>query len=265
MKISKKLKVSPGKAPKLSHLDPGRTPGVGNKEAALERLEKNKEYISRSQDLLYAEGRRSVLVVLQGMDTSGKDGTIRHVFSGVNPQGCRVTSFKTPSMEELSHDYLWRIHRAAPPMGTVGIFNRSHYEDVLIVRVHGLVSRAVWSARYGQINAFEKMLAENGVTILKFFLHISKAEQERRLRERKENPEKGWKFNAGDLKERRYWDDYRRAYEEAIGRCATKWAPWYVIPSDKKWFRNFAVSEIMRETLARMKLSPGGPLSRRSA
>jgi len=188
------------------------------------------------------------------MDASGKDGTIRHVMYGVNPQVCSVTSFKAPTSEELDHDFLWRIHNAVPPRGEIGIFNRSHYEDVLIVRVHDLVPKTVWSARYEQINDFEKMLSKNNVTILKFFLHISKDEQKERLQERLNDPTKNWKMNPEDLKERELWDDYQKAYEVAIEKCSTKYAPWYIIPANKKWFRNIAVSEIIIETLENLKM-----------
>jgi PPK2 family polyphosphate:nucleotide phosphotransferase len=250
MHFSEKLMVKPGKKFRLSDWDPGRTHGVKDKETALELLEKNKQWLCEFQNLLYAGKKRAVLIVLQGMDTSGKDGTIWHVFSGVNPQGCRVTPFKVPSAEEAAHDYLWRVHAAVPAKGQIGIFNRSHYEDVLIVRVHGLVPKAVWVKRYDQIRAFEKILAENNVTILKFFLYISKNEQGRRLREREEDPKKHWKENPVDWKERKLWNDYMRAYADAVGRTSAPGAPWYMIPSDKKWFRHFAVSQILAETLA---------------
>ena len=183
------------------------------------------------------------------MDAGGKDGTIRHVMTGVNPQGCKVTSFKAPSDEEIDHDFLWRIHKAVPGKGEIGIFNRSHYEDVLIVRVHDLVPKSVWSKRYAQINAFEQNLATSNATILKFYLHISKDEQKERFQERIDRPEKNWKVNPADFEERKYWDDYTRAYEEMLKRCSTDVAPWFVIPSNKKWFRNFAVSQIIVEAL----------------
>ena len=188
------------------------------------------------------------------MDAAGKDGTIKHVMSGVNPQGCAVTSFKQPSAIELAHDFLWRIHAAVPAKGAIGIFNRSHYEDVLIARVHKLAPKPVWQARYGEINAFQEMLSENGVHIVKFFLHISKAEQERRFEERLNDKNKNWKASAADFKERQFWDDYQTAYEDAIAKCSTKRAPWYVIPSDHKWFRNFAVAEIVIQTLHSLKM-----------
>jgi len=192
--------------------------------------------------------------VLQGMDTAGKDGTIRRVMSGINPRDCRVVSFKAPSQEELDHDFLWRVHRECPRRGEIGVFNRSHYEDVLIVRVRGLVKKEVWSARYDQINRFEQHLAENGTRIVKFFLHISKAEQKERLEARLADPSKNWKMNPTDLEERKLWDDYQRAYEDAISRCSTAHAPWFIIPADKKWFRDLAVSSIMVEMLEGMDL-----------
>ena len=208
--------------------------------------------IAELQQRLYAEGKRALLIILQGMDTSGKDGTVRHVLSGVNPQGCRVTSFKAPTAEELAHDFLWRIHRAVPAKGEIGVFNRSQYEEVLIVRVHELAPADVWSTRYEQINGFEQTLTAAGVTILKFFLHISKAEQRDRLQARLEDKTKNWKFNPGDLAERKLWPDYQHAYEDALCRCSTKAAPWFIIPANKKWFRNLAVSSIIRETLEEM-------------
>lgn len=204
------------------------------------------------QYTLYAEGRRSVLMVLQGMDTAGKDGTIRHVMSGTSPQSCKVTSFKVPTSYERAHDFLWRIHNAVPEKGNIGIFNRSHYEDVLVVRVHKLVPKKVWEARYDEINRFEKYLTENGTTVIKFFLHISKDEQKKRIEERIANPAKHWKLSEADLQERQYWDDYIEAYEDAIRKCNTKYAPWYIIPANHKWFRNLAVSKILVETLQDM-------------
>jgi len=247
--LSKKLIVNPGTKVKLSDVDPGDTAGMKGKEDALEVVERNGPKLEELHALLGAENKRSLLIVLQGMDTSGKDGTIRHVMNGVNPQGCDVTSFKVPSAEELDHDFLWRIHKAVPPKGTIGIFNRSHYEEVLIVRVHSLVPRAVWSARYKQINRFEQQLSQNNVTILKFFLHISKGEQKKRLLERLADPTKNWKMSLQDLKERKLWTDYMEAYEDALTKCSSEWAPWFIIPADNKWFRDLAVSEIIVETL----------------
>jgi PPK2 family polyphosphate:nucleotide phosphotransferase len=247
--LSKALIVKPGAKVKLSDLDPGGTAGMKGKEEALGVIERNRLKLADLHTLLYAENKRSLLIVLQGMDASGKDGTIRHVMSGVNPQGCEVTSFKAPSAEELDHDFLWRIHKAVPPRGDIGIFNRSHYEEVLVVRVHNLVPREVWSGRYKQINRFERLLSENQVKILKFFLHISKDEQKKRLRERLADPAKNWKMNLLDLKERELWKDYMVAYEDALTQCSTALAPWFIIPADNKWFRNLAVSQIIVETL----------------
>lgn len=221
-----------------THFPKGKAEG---KEALL-RLNSRLETL---QELLYAEQKHKLMIVLQAMDTGGKDGVIRHVFEGVNPQGVRVASFKAPTPLELAHDYLWRIHQQAPGKGEMVIFNRSHYEDVLVVRVHELVLKAIWSKRYEQINAFEKMLTEEGTTILKFFLHIGKDEQKKRLEERRDNPEKRWKFNVGDLKERELWDQYMKAYEVAISKTSTEWAPWYVVPANKKWYRNLVVASVI--------------------
>jgi len=254
MGMAEKLRVKPGRKISLSDHDTDTTPGYKKKPGDDGDLDKSTSKLADLQYRLYAENKRALLIVLQAMDTGGKDGTIRHVMSGLNPAGCRVKSFKVPTEEELDHDYLWRIHNAVPPRGEFGIFNRSHYEDVIVVRVHQLVPPGVWEKRYDEINAFEKHLVENDVTILKFFLHISKAEQKKRIQARIEDPEKCWKLTESDFKERRHWDDYQRAYEDAISRCSTKWAPWYIIPADKKWFRNLAVSRIMGETLEAMKL-----------
>jgi PPK2 family polyphosphate:nucleotide phosphotransferase len=220
-----------------------------------ELKKKTKALLDRLTDLqvrLYAESKRALLVVLQGRDTCGKDGTIRRVFDAVNPQGCTVTGFKKPSELELSHDYLWRVHQAIPAKGLIGIFNRSHYEDVLVVRVRGLVPRAVWAKRYQQINDFERMLSENGVMILKFFLHISREEQKERLITRLEDPAKHWKFNEGDLEERARWDGYTAAYRDVLRKCSTRWAPWYIVPADKKKVRDYLVAQAVVDTLARM-------------
>jgi len=210
--------------------------------------------IDRLQELFYADARRGLLVILQGMDTSGKDGIIRHVFEGVNPQGVRVSSFKQPTPEELAHDFLWRIHRDAPARGEIVIFNRSHYEDVLVARVHHLVPHKVWSKRFDAINAFEHELVDEGNSILKFFLHISREEQARRLQDRIDDPTKRWKLNVADFHERRYWDEYQTAYEDVLERTNTAWAPWYLLPSDHKWFRNLAISFILVEFLKGLKL-----------
>jgi len=259
-----KLMVPLEKRIRLGDIDPADTHGL-TKEDAAEALVKNLERLSLLQYLLYAEGRRSVLVVLQGIDAGGKDGTIRRVMSGLNPQGVRVTPFKVPEGAEKRHDYLWRIHHALPEYGEIGIFNRSHYEDVLVVRVHGLVPKSVWSKRYRQINEFERMLSESGVTIVKFLLFISKEEQARRFRERLEDKQRNWKFSPNDLKEREYWDAYIEAYEDMLTKCNSEYAPWYVIPANRKWFRNLAVAQILVETLNGMKLQypkPSADLSK---
>lgn len=210
------------------------------------------ERLQELQTALYAESKQALLVVLQGRDASGKDGVTRWVFGALNNQGCVVTSFKRPTEYELARDFLWRVHQAVPAKGNIGIFNRSHYEDVLVVRVRELVPKDVWSRRYQQINHFEKMLTENGVTILKFLLYISKEEQKERLIERLRNPLKNWKFNVGDLEERKYWDDYTEAYEDALERTSTKWAPWYVVPADHKKTRDLLVAQVVVNTLKRM-------------
>ncbi|MEK7348399.1 MAG: polyphosphate kinase 2 family protein [Candidatus Eisenbacteria bacterium] len=246
--------VRPGRRLSLRSVDPGDTRGFASHDEARVQLARDLERLRELQKLLVADGRHALLVVLQAMDTGGKDGTIRHVMSGLNPAGCAVTSFKVPSAEELAHDFLWRIHRAVPPRGMIGVFNRSHYEDVLVVRVHGLVPDAVWKARYRQINEFERHLTENGVAILKFYLHISKAEQAERLRERIEEKSKNWKFAVGDLKERKLWNRYMAAYEDAVNRCGTPWAPWHVVPANKKWARDALIARAMVETLESLRL-----------
>lgn len=253
-KILKDLKVKPHQKIKLHDYDLSYTAGFKDKDIAKEELEKNVKRMTELQYLLYAESKKALLIVLQGMDAAGKDGTIRHVMSGMNPQGCKVTTFKVPSVEEASHDYLWRIHKAIPPKGDIGIFNRSHYEDVLVVRVRNLVAKSIWARRYDEINAFEKYLAENDVTILKFFLYISKDEQKKRLEERLKDKDKNWKISPADVEERKYWSDYIEVYEDAISKCSMDWAPWFVIPADKKWFRNLAVSKIIVETMEKMNM-----------
>jgi PPK2 family polyphosphate:nucleotide phosphotransferase len=247
------LRVPPGGKFRLADVDPDATHGC-SKTQCHDRLEKNVDRLAVLQYLLYAEARRALLVVLQGIDAGGKDGTIRHVMTGLNPQGVDVTPFKVPEGAEKRHDYLWRVHKAVPEYGKIGIFNRSHYEDVLVVRVHGLVPKSVWSKRFDQINDFERMLSENNVTILKFLLYISKDEQAKRFRERLDDKSKNWKFSQADVREREYWDQYIEAYEDVLRKCSTEYAPWYVIPANKKWFRNLAVSEIMAQTLEGMKL-----------
>lgn len=223
--------------------------GGMTREQAVKQLETLGEELADLQELLYAAGQNGLLVVLQGRDTSGKDGALKKVAGAMNPVGVRIASFKVPSPAELSHDFLWRIHRETPGRGDVVFFNRSHYEDVLVVRVHGLAPEAVWKKRYASINAFEELLHDSGIIIAKFYLHISKEEQEERLLAREAAPEKAWKLNPNDWKERTFWDDYTSAYEDALGRCATSYAPWYIVPSDRKWFRDVAIAEALVETL----------------
>ena len=257
--LADRLRVEPGSKVKLSKFDANTAFGYHKNDSSRQVLQKNLRKLYELQALLYADRRFSLLIVLQALDAGGKDGTIRHVMAGVNPQGCEVVSFKAPSVEELEHDFLWRVHKAVPRRGNIGIFNRSHYEDVLITRVHNLIPKAVWSARYDQINAFEKILVDNNTRILKFFLHISKDEQKARFEERVQNPVKNWKISEADFLERKYWDDYTSAYEDALEKCSTSYAPWYIIPADKKWFRNLAVAQIIVETLDSMKLRYPAP------
>jgi len=250
--MGQKLRVPPGNRVRLKDFDAGSTDGIHGKEQAAKELAKNIEVLDELNYRLYAEGRRALLLVLQGMDTSGKDGTIRHVMQGFNPQSCSVVSFKQPSLEELSHDFLWRIAKAVPRKGYIGIFNRSHYEDVLVVRVHNLVPKPEWKSRYERINCFERLLTEAGTTLVKVFLHISKQEQRKRLQSRLDDPDKRWKLGSGDLRERAYWRQYQQAYDVALTRCNTKDAPWYIVPADHKWYRNLIVSRILRRTLEKM-------------
>ena len=247
--LRKALLVRPGTRVDLAKVDPGATHGH-TKESATATLEAGLARLTDLQDRVWAEGKRRVLVVLQGIDAAGKDGTLRHVMGAFNPQGCPVTAFKVPSAQELAHDYLWRVHPRVPGNGEIGIFNRSHYEDVLVVRVHDIVPRQVWSRRFDQINAFEQTLAEEGTTILKFFLYIDRDEQRERFQARLDDPSKRWKFRLGDLEERKRWDDYIAAYEDVLSHCSTAVAPWYVVPSNRKWFRNLAVADILGDTLA---------------
>ncbi len=240
--------VAPDSKVDLAAIDPRSN---GNLERAVAEAEFDAltTEIDDLQELLYGAGTHSLLVIMQGMDTSGKDGTVRKVFSKVSPLGSYVYGFKVPTEEELAHDFLWRVHRVTPRRGMIGIFNRSHYEDVLVVRVHGLVPEPVWRARYRMINDFEHLLASSNTIILKFFFHISKEEQEERLLAREEDVEKAWKLSAGDWREREHWDDYMAAYTEALERCSTADAPWHIVPSDRKWFRNYAVARTVVETL----------------
>jgi PPK2 family polyphosphate:nucleotide phosphotransferase len=252
------LRVGPGTRVNLADVDPAETHGH-TKDSAAAELETGLARLTDLQDRLWAEGGRRVLIVLQGIDAAGKDGTLRYVMGAFNPQGCPVSAFKAPSAEELAHDYLWRVHRRVPGNGEIGVFNRSHYEDVLVVRVHDIVPKTVWSRRYDQINAFERSLTEEGTTIVKFFLYIDRDEQRKRFQSRLDDPTKRWKFRLGDLEERKHWDDYIAAYEDALSRCSTAEAPWYVIPSNRKWFRNFAVADILADTLD--ELNPRYPES----
>lgn len=253
--IADRLRVT-GRDVKLARWDPQATSGLRDKAEAATRLAKNLARLDELQYGLYAEGRRSLMLVFQGMDAAGKDGVIRRVATAFNPQGCRAWSFKVPTAEEAAHDFLWRIHRAAPARGEVAIFNRSHYEDVLVVRVHDLVPKREWSRRYDVINEFERRLYENGTTILKFFLHIDRDEQLERIRARLDDPAKHWKFSEGDLNERAYWDAYQSAFEDLLARCSTKHAPWFVVPANRKWYRDAAVADIVADALAAMDPKP---------
>ena len=264
MNATERYRVKPGSRVNLREWEADDTAGFdGDKEAGqAELLELNRQ-LETLQEMLYAEHKHKLLVVLQAMDTGGKDGTIRSVFEGVNPQGVRVAAFKVPTPEELDHDYLWRVHRHVPGRGEIVIFNRSHYEDVLVVRVHNLAPRQRLSKRYDQINAFEQMLAEEGATILKFFLHISRDEQKKRLQARLDEPGKRWKFNPGDLKERELWPEYMKAYAEAIGKTSTDRAPWHIVPSNRKWYRNLVVASVIVQALKGLKMrypEPAGNL-----
>ncbi len=251
------IQLSPGKQVRIADLPTRVDDSKWTKGSARKRINENAVKMADLARRLYAENRRSVLLVLQGMDTAGKDSTIRTVMKGVNPRSCQVVSFKKPSEEELDHDFLWRVHKVVPRTGNIGIFNRSHYEDVLVVRVHNLVPPEIWEGRYELINDFEKLLHANGTVLIKCYLHISKEEQRERLQARIDNPQARWKFNPQDLEERKRWDDYQVAYEAALNRCTTAHAPWYVIPSDRKWYRNLLVSELLTRTLE--KLDPKYP------
>ncbi|HWE03752.1 MAG TPA: polyphosphate kinase 2 family protein [Tepidisphaeraceae bacterium] len=252
--------AEPGKKFKISDRKSDDTGHFKDKRDAEKDIDENLKKLIALQDKLYATASHSVLIVLQAMDGGGKDGAIDHVFSGVNPQGCNVTSFKQPSHEELAHDYLWRIHAAAPKKGMIEIFNRSHYESVLVERVKKLVPEHVWSKRYDHINHFEKLLADEGTVILKFFLNISWEEQKVRMEKRLADPKKNWKFDPEDLKNRERWDDYMAAYEDAVRKCSTRHAPWYVVPADHKWFRNWLISDTLVRTLDKLDLKYPPPL-----
>jgi PPK2 family polyphosphate:nucleotide phosphotransferase len=251
----KQYLVKPGDKVKLSEWDPNDTGDFkGGKKDGLAEIAKLNAKLEALQELLFAEHKHKVLIVLQAMDTGGKDGTIRHVFEGINPQGVRVTGFKVPTEEELDHDYLWRVHKVTPGNGEMVIFNRSHYEDVLVVRVHNYVPPEVWKKRFDQINQFERTLAENGTTILKFYLHIDLDEQKERLQARLDEPTKHWKFRLGDLEERKLWPDYMQAYEDVLSKTSTKYAPWYIVPANRKWYRDLVISSVLVDTLEGLKM-----------
>ncbi len=261
----KHIMVPPGHKISLrKDYDPEFTAGFKDKKDARKKLEKNIVELAEYQDILYAQDTYALLLIFQAMDAAGKDGAIKHVMSGVNPQGCQVYSFKSPSAEELDHDYLWRTNKVMPERGRIGIFNRSYYEEVLVVRVHPELldhqkippsaRENIWKRRYDQINNMEKYLSENGVVILKFFLNVSKEEQKKRFLERIDRPEKNWKFSTADAKERAFWDNYQQAYEDCLNRTSTEWAPWFVVPADNKWFTRLTVSEIVVRTLKRLNL-----------
>jgi PPK2 family polyphosphate:nucleotide phosphotransferase len=259
MNYTKKLKVEPGGKLNLSEIDPGYTGEYDSQAEAQPEIEANLEKLTELQFRLFSEQKHALLVVLQAIDAGGKDGTIQHVIGAMNPQGCRVKGFKAPTPEELAHDFLWRVHPHVPARGEVAIFNRSHYEDVLVVRVHNLAPEAVWSQRYEMINQFEKGLAAAGVTILKFFLYIDKDEQLERFGDRLADPRKNWKISASDYQDREFFDDYLEAFEDAIRKTSQDYAPWFVIPSNKKWFRNLAVSQIIAQALEGLNMEYPAP------
>jgi PPK2 family polyphosphate:nucleotide phosphotransferase len=248
------LHPKPGQRVDLADYDPDYKGDYPDKDAAEDQLKANRDRLRELQDMLWAESKHALLIILQAMDAGGKDSTIQHVMQGVNPQGVQVTSFKIPTAEELAHDFLWRVHQHTPERGTIGIFNRSHYEDVLVVRIENLVPPEVWKARYDHINHFERLLADSGVTILKFFLHISKDEQKKRFEDRLNEPDKNWKFARGDLKVREKWDQYMVAYEDALTRCNTDYAPWFIVPANRKWYRNLVISDTIIEALERLDM-----------
>ncbi|NJM36139.1 MAG: polyphosphate kinase 2 family protein [Rhodomicrobium sp.] len=258
MKYGKAFRVEPGSKPRLADIDP-EAPKAVKREDAEEETKHNLKRLRKAQYLLYADASRSLLVVLQGMDAAGKDGAIRSIFSGVNPQGTSVTSFKQPSRTELAHDFLWRVHEAAPEKGQIAIFNRSHYEDVLIVRVRGLVPEAVWSGRYAHINDFEALLTASGTQILKFYLHIDAEEQLKRFKDRLDDPDRHWKISESDYTERVFMPDYVAAYEDVFAKTSTKNAPWYIVPANKKWYRNRVISQIVADTMEGMGLKTPKP------
>jgi PPK2 family polyphosphate:nucleotide phosphotransferase len=259
MNYVKQFRVKPDSKVDLSKVDAGFKDKHESHENALPEIETYTQKLHDLQYLMYAEGKRSLLICLQGRDAAGKDGTINHVLGAMNPQGCTVTGFKVPSKEEAAHDFLWRYHQHTPGKGQVAIFNRSHYEDVLVVRVHDMVPKQVWSARYAQINDFEKILADNGTHILKFYLHIDPDEQLARFKQRIDDPARHWKISDGDYAERPFWDAYTEAFEDALGKTSTEYAPWFIIPSNHKWFRNLAISRIVAETLESLNMKFPAP------
>jgi PPK2 family polyphosphate:nucleotide phosphotransferase len=253
--------IKPGSKFVLANFDPeDKSQFAEDKQEAEKKMVELGQKLDKLQEVLYAEHKHKILIVLQALDTGGKDGVIRSVFSGINPQGVHIASFKVPTPEEMDHDFLWRIHSQVPGKGELVVFNRSHYEDVLVVRVHNLITEAVWKDRYIQINNFEKMLVEEGTTILKFYLNITKDTQKERLQARLDDPEKNWKFNPADLKERSFWDDYMKAYQDAINETSTEWAPWYVIPSNHNWYRNYCVFSIIVKTLEDLNMHFPAPI-----
>lgn len=251
--ITNKLMVTEGKKINLQKLSPEYDFSINEKKAEYVLKQNLKKRMSDLQYRLYAERKKALLIVFQGIDTSGKDSTIRHVISAFNPQSCTVKAFKEPTTEDLSHDFLWRIHKSAPAKGEIVIFNRSHYEDIIQPRVHKTIHKSIWSQRYEHINAFEKCLSDSNIKIIKFFLHISKEEQRKRLEERLNDPSKHWKVSERDMEDRKFWSSYTVAYQDIIKRCSNTWAPWYIIPANKKWFRNLAVGLIIVDTIERMK------------
>ncbi len=251
----KRYRVKPGKRVDLEKYDPSDSSAFdGDKKSGRQLAGELNLRLEQLQELLYAEGKNRLLVVLQAMDAGGKDGTIRHVFEHVNPQGVKVASFKAPTARELAHDYLWRVHEHTPAKGQITIFNRSHYEDVLVVRVKGFAPKRVWSKRFEHINAFEKLLADEGTTILKFFLHISLDEQKERFQSRLDEPHKHWKFSKGDLEDRKLWPEYMKAFEDVLGKTSTDWAPWYIVPANRKWYRNLVISQVVVDTMEKLKM-----------
>ncbi|OGN95578.1 MAG: polyphosphate kinase 2, partial [Chloroflexi bacterium RBG_13_50_21] len=254
MRYANEFRIKPGSKVNLGKIDAHYHGGYDNEESTISELNQYSQRLSELQAVMYAENKHALLIVLQAMDGGGKDGTIHHVMAAMNPQGCSVESFKVPTAEELAHDYLWRIHEHTPRKGHITVFNRSHYEDVLVVRVHNLVSKDIWSKRYNEINAFERQLVNSGTTVVKFFLHIDKEEQLKRFRDRLDEADKQWKISASDYTEREYWDDYQQAYMDALGKCSFNYAPWYVIPANHKWFRDLAVSQILVDTLETLNM-----------